>query len=187
MQLPEPERQGGMPLLTALGNRRSSRQFRPTPLSLPLLSSLLWAAFGISRPDTGGRTAPSALNAQEVDIYTALPNGLYLYAPRTHALHLVAEVNARKVMSYQDFVDVAPLDLIYVADSAHSPASPEERALYAATSVGAIAQNVYLFCAAMGLSTVARSMFNRRALGEALRLGLGEQVLLAQTVGYPRK
>jgi SagB-type dehydrogenase family enzyme len=186
MALPEPAREGGMPLMTALSKRRSGRQFKPLPLPLPVLSSLLWAAFGVNRPETGDRTAPSALNAQEIDVYAALPNGLYLYAPKAHSLHLVAEVDARKVTGYQDFVDVAPLDLIYVADNAHSPAKPEDGRVYAAVSVGAIAQNVYLYAASAGLATVTRALFDRKSLNEALRLGRDEHVLLTQTVGYPR-
>jgi nitroreductase len=187
LQLPAPEREGGLPLMTALSRRRSSRSFQAATLPLPVLSSLLWAAFGINRPDSGERTAPSALNAQEIDVYVALASGLYIYAADTHALHLVAEVDARRITGYQDFVDSAPLDLIYVADTAHTPGSAETRDIYAAICAGAIAQNVYLYCASAGLSTVARALFDRRALTEALRLSSDERVLLTQTVGYPAR
>lgn len=186
MPLPRPDLQGSVPLMTALGKRCSSRQFKPTPLPLPTLSSLLWAAYGINRPETGDRTAPSALNAQEVDVYAALTNGLYLYDPKAHALHLVAEIDARRVTGYQDFVDVAPLDLVYVADMTHTPANAEDRANYAAVCAGAVCQNVYLYCASAGLSTVARGLFDRKSLTKALRLSANERVLLTQTVGYPR-
>lgn len=82
LTLPEPDREGGMPLLSALARRQSGREFAETELPLPLLSNLLWSAFGINRPDTGGRTAPSAMNAQEVDVYVARPDGLYHWARR---------------------------------------------------------------------------------------------------------
>jgi nitroreductase len=136
---------------------------------------------------TLGRTAPSALNAQEIDVYVALAGGLYIYDARAHTLHLVADVDARRVTGYQDFVDEAPLDLVYVCDGAHlAPISEQTRALYAAASAGAIAQNVYLYCASTGLATVLRALFDHRALAQALGLGANERVLFAQTVGYRR-
>jgi hypothetical protein len=115
LELPAPIREGGAPLMHALLNRRSGREFAETELPAQMLSDLLWAACGINRADTGGRTVPSALNAQEVDLYVALAGGLHLYDAKAHALRLVAEVDARRVTGYQDFVDRAPLDLIYVA------------------------------------------------------------------------
>jgi SagB-type dehydrogenase family enzyme len=186
LALPEPVRDGGTALLAALTQRRSSREFAATQLPLALLSSLLWAAYGVNRPETGGRTAPSALNAQEIDVYVALPGGLYVYDARAHRLCLVKACDARRVTGYQDFVDHAPLDLIYVADHAHTGVIPEQlRRGYAAASAGAIAQNVYLFCAANGLATVVRGWFDRSALSAALDLGRDEEVVLTQTVGFP--
>jgi SagB-type dehydrogenase family enzyme len=187
IELPPPERTGGEPLMSALSRRRSERSFQKTPLPLPTLSNLLWAAFGINRPETGDRTAPSALNAQEVDVYAAMAEGLYIYAPKTHSLRLVAEVDARAVTGYQDFVDEAPLDLVYVADRGHTLAAvANHEQLYAAVCAGAVAENVYLYCASAGLSTVVRALFDRKALASALRLGKHEEVLLTQTVGYPK-
>ncbi|MET0411282.1 MAG: nitroreductase family protein [Polyangiaceae bacterium] len=102
-----------------------------------------------------------------------------------HGLRLVKECDARRVTGYQDFVDHAPLDLIYVADHAHTGAMPEQlRRTYAAASAGAIAQNVYLFCAANGLATVVRGWFDHKALTAALGLGPDEEVVLTQTVGF---
>ena len=93
-----------------LGLRRSSREFAGTELPLPLLSTLLWAAWGVNR-DEGGRTAPSAINAQEVELYVAMPGGAYLYEPEAHALRRVTSTDVRRVTGYQDFVDSAPMDL----------------------------------------------------------------------------
>ncbi len=186
LELPRPTREGGAPLMQALAKRQSGREFSEEPLPPQVLSDLLWAAFGINRPDGGGRTAPSALNAQEIDVYAALAGGLYIYDPKAHALRLVAEVDARRVTGFQDFVDRAPLDLVYVADQAHLEALPaEQRMLYAGVSAGAISENVYLFAASAGLATVVRALFDRDALASALRLSSKEHVLLAQTVGYP--
>lgn len=175
--LPPPELDGGEPLMRTLSRRRSERSFRKTPLPLQIVANVLWAAFGMNRPDTGDRTAPSALNAQDIDIYAALSDGLYLYAAKSHTLHLVSEADARRVTGYQDFVDDAPLDLIYVWDRARTPlAAGGQQATYAAICAGAITQNVYLYCASAGLATVARAFFDQKALAAALSLGLGESV-----------
>jgi SagB-type dehydrogenase family enzyme len=184
--LPAAEQHGGMPLRDALAARRSSREFVETPLPLPVLSNLLWAAYGINRQD-GGRTAPSALNAQEVDIYAALPDGAFKYDAEQHGLTLVAAVDLRRVTGYQDFVDDAPLDLVYVADHTRMRMVPaSKREPYACVAAGAIAQNVYLFAAANGLSTVIRAWIDRDAIADALGLTPDQQVLLSQTVGYPK-
>ena len=184
--LPAPAKQGGLPLLEALASRHSSREFAPDALPLPLLSGLLWAAFGVNRVD-GGRTAPSALNAQEIDVFVALPAGAYRYDAAAHALQLVAGSDLRRVTGYQDFVDQAPLDLVYVADHARMRLVPAaQRAAYAYFAAGAIAQNVYLFAAGNGLATVIRAWIDRGAIADALGLTHDQEVLLSQTVGYPK-
>ena len=182
--LPDANTSGGMSLMQALARRQSQREFAPEPLPLPVLSNLLWAAAGLNRPALGGRTAPSALNAQEVDLYVALPNGLYRYAALGHALHLVRATDVRRVTGYQDFVDTAPLDLIMVADYSRMKLVPVAmRMAYAHASAGAMAQNVYLYCAAEDLATVIRAWLDRDALSKAMGLGTEQQVLLSQTVG----
>ncbi len=184
--LPPPEKLGGMPLMEALSRRRSSREFAKDALPLPVLSNLLWAAYGVNRPD-GHRTAPSALNAQEVSVFVALPEGAYAYDGAAHALNLVAAADLRRVTGYQDFVDEAPVDLVYVADHARMTMVPvEQRAAYAYTAAGAIAQNVYLYAASSGLAAVIRGWIDRAAIADALGLTHDQQVLLSQTVAYPR-
>lgn len=186
LQLPAPERQGGMPVMEALSKRRSVREFSPSELPLPLLSNLLWAAFGVNRAD-GHRTAPTAINSQEVDIYVALPSGAYLYDASSHSLELVAGSDLRRVTGYQDFVDDAPLDLVFVADYGRMPMVPaDRRECYASVAAGAISQNVYLFAASSGLATVIRAWIDREAVANALGLTHDQQVLLSQTVGYPK-
>ncbi len=184
--LPPVEKHGGLPLMEALARRRSDREFAPEPLPTPVLSALLWAAWGVNRPD-GHRTAPTAIDCQEIDVYVALPEGAYLYDAAAHALHLVAARDVRRVTGYQDFVDEAPLDLVYVADHARMqlvPAGQRER--YASVAAGEIAQNVYLYAASAGLATVLRAWIDRDAIADALGLTHDQQVLLSQTVGRPR-
>ena len=183
--LPAPSRSGGMPLMEALQKRESRREFAPQALPDQTLSDLLWASAGINRPELGGRTAPSAMNSQEVQLYVALPQGLFRYEPATHTLQLEAATDVRRVTGYQDFVDTAPLDLIYVADHSRMKLVPvAQREAYAFTAAGAMAQNVYLYAASAGLATVIRAWFDRHALSQAMGLEADHQLLLAQTVGH---
>lgn len=185
--LPAPVKEGGMPLMTALSRRHSAREFASEQLPLPMLSNLLWAAFGVNRPD-GGRTAPSALNAQEIDVYVALPSGAYLYDAAANVLQLVTASDLRRVTGYQDFVDDAPLDLVFVTDHSRMKLVPVGlRESFASAAAGAISQNVYLFAAGNGLSTVIRAWIDREAIADALGLSHDQQVLLSQTVGYPKR
>jgi len=182
--LPPPTQVGGMPLMEALRRRQSQREFSADQLGSQRLSDLLWAAAGVNRPELGGRTAPSAMNAQEVELYVALETGLFRYEPKAHQLQLAVTSDVRSVTGYQDFVDNAALDLIYVADYSRMKLVPAaQREAYAFTAAGAMAQNVYLYCASVGLATVVRAWFDRHALSQAMVLGTDEQLLLAQTVG----
>jgi nitroreductase len=186
IRLPAPDKHGGMPLLDALAQRRSAREFAPTELPLQVLSNLLWSTFGVNRPD-GHRTAPTALNCQEITIYVALPSGAYLYDASANALELAAACDIRRVTGYQDFVEEAPLDLVYVADHGRMMMVPvRQRESYASVAAGAISQNVYLFAASSGLSTVIRAWIDREAIADALGLSHDHHVLLSQTVGYPK-
>lgn len=186
LALPPARTSGGMPLMQALQQRQSQRKFITTALPEQMLADLLWAGAGVNRPALGGRTAPSAMNSQEVDLYVALPAGLYLYEPAGHRLRLEVARDVRRVTGYQDFTDEAALDLVFVADHSRMKlVQAAQREAYAYTAAGAMAQNVYLFCAAQGLATVIRAWIDRDALFEAMALGADQQVLLAQTVGYP--
>jgi hypothetical protein len=182
--LSPPTRSGGMPLMSALSRRQSQREFAPDDLPEQILSDLLWAAGGVNRQDVGGRTVPSAMNSQEVLLYAAMPQGLFFYEPTSHELRLIVESDVRRVTGNQDFVDSAPLDLVFVADHARMGLVPAaQREGYAYATAGAMAQNVYLYCAAQGLATVIRAWFDRHALSQAMGLEADHQLLLAQTVG----
>jgi SagB-type dehydrogenase family enzyme len=184
IKLPEPQTNGGKPLMQALKERRSSRAFSDKELPQQVLSDLLWAAFGINRPDSGKRTAPSAVNMQEIDIFVAMHKGLYLYEPKQHILKPVLKEDIRGVTGKQDFVAAAPVNLIYVADYSRMDKVGNEKDFYSATDTGFIAQNVYLYCASEGLATVIRGWVDREALGKAMNLGPERRIILAQTVGY---
>src|SRR5579884_777356 len=183
IQLPPPDKSGGKPLLQALALRRSTREFSGKPLPPQMLSNLLWAAFGVNRPD-GRRTAPSANNGQEIDIYVALPDGVYVYMAEANVLKPVIAGDVRRATGTQEFVGSAPLDLVYVADDSRAEGSADEKLFFSAADTGFIAQNVYLFCASEGLGTVVRGSVDRDALAVALKLRAGERITLAQSVGY---
>jgi nitroreductase len=186
IKLPQPDMQGGKPLMQTLKERKTSREFSPQPLSLQVLSDMLWAASGINRAD-GHRTAPTALNMQEIDIYVAKADGLYLYDIKAHTLIPVVGEDIRALTGKQPFVKDAPVNLIYVADlSKMSRVKAEEADFYAATDTGFISQNVYLYCASAGLVTVVRGWIDKPALAKAMKLRSNQRVILAQTVGYPK-
>lgn len=182
--LPEPALPSTAGLEQALRNRRSLRAFAPEPLSLATLSALLWAGFGVNRRDSGNRTAPSAHNWQEIDIFVVLPEGAFRYDARGHRLLLIKAEDLRACTGTQDFVANAPLNLVYVADFARMrDAKREEQTFLTGADAGCIAQNVYLTCASMGLATVVRGLIERRRLAAALGLSTTERVVLAQSVG----
>lgn len=186
IRLPSPETVGGIPLMRALKARHSSREFDGRALPPQVLSNLLWAAGGVNRPDTGARTAPSAHDWREIDVYMATADGAYRYDPTTHTLKQVVAGDIRPLTGVQDFVATAPVNLVYVADlDRMSGAGAEDKAFYSAADAGFIAQNVYLYCASAGLAVVVRGLVDRDALGAALGLGKHQRIILAQTVGYP--
>ena len=188
IQLPKPQLDGGRPLMQVLKDRKSSREFSSQKLPLQVLSNLLWAASGVNRPESGRRTAPTAANWQEIDIYLAMAEGLYLYDAKSHLLKPVLAEDIRALAGRQPFVKDAPLNLIYVADfSRISRGTNEEKEFFSAADTGFIAQNVYLFCASEGLATVVRANIDKPTLSKTMKLGPDQKITLSQTVGYPKK
>jgi nitroreductase len=188
IKLVKPAQTGGMPLMNALARRQSSRSFAVRPLTDQVLSNLFWAADGVNRPDSGKRTAPTAMNKQEIDIYVALEEGLYLYDAKKHTLSLILDKDIRPLTGRQGFVNKAALNLVYVADMSSIPGfNREEKVLYAGADTGFIGQNVYLFCASEGLVTVIRGFIDKDALGKAMNLKSSQMIILSQTVGYKEK
>jgi len=184
--LPSPSFGDDTFLMTALKNRRSTRSFSSKPLPQQMLSNLLWAAFGVNRPEYGYRTAPSPMNSQEIEIYVAAANGLYLYDARFHQIIKLSDKDLRESCGIQKFVAHAPLNLVYVADfSKLGDKTDDKKLFYAAADTGFISQNVYLFCAAYGLATVVRDWISRSVLAAKMNLREQQKIILAQTVGYP--
>jgi SagB-type dehydrogenase family enzyme len=188
IELPKPQLDGGRPLMQVLKDRHTTRAFSTEKLPYQMFSNLLWAAFGINRPDTGGRTAPSAMNWQEIDLYVATADGLFLYDAKANLLKPIVKEDIRALTGSQPFVKEAPVNLIYVSDLARTNrASSEDRDLYTGADAGFISQNVYLFCASEGLATVVRGSVDRLALAKVMKLRPEQRIVLAQSVGRPKQ
>lgn len=201
LQLPAPARDAADPILAAFELRKTTRDISPTPLSLQQLSDLLWSAFGVNREvgpfGAPGRTAGSASNSQEIDLYVALADGAYLYDATHCRLGLVTESDLRAsamTPGQQGMTPAAPVQLIYVADlhrlthtvGFEEPGlhDPEVQKSYYYVDTGLIAENVYLFAAAHGLAAWFHNC-DRTALARGLGLDARQRVLFAQSVGYP--
>ncbi|MGA2273729.1 MAG: nitroreductase family protein [Bryobacteraceae bacterium] len=184
--LPAPQTSGGRPLMQVLKERKSVREFGPEQISRQTLANLLWAAWGINRED-GRRTAPSASNRQEIEVYVITADGAYIYDAKANALKPVVRTDIRKLAGTQAYVADAPVNLVYVADTAKLGGDDPGKLATANADTGFIAQNVYLFCASEGLGTVVRGSVDRASLGKGLNLRAEQRIILAQSVGYARK
>jgi len=188
IKLLAPQTENGKPLMQVLKERKSMREFSAKELPLQVLSDLLWAADGINRPESAHRTAPSAMNMQEIDIYVAKVDALYLYDAKVNSLIPVVLGDIRALTGKQPFVKDAPVNLIYVADlTKMSRLSAVDADFYAAADTGFISENVYLYCASFGLATVVRGSIDKPALVKAMKLRQDQKIILAQTVGYPKE
>ena len=189
IQLPKAQMDGGKPLMQALKDRKSARTFSVEKLPMQTLANMLWAACGINRPDLGQRTAPSAMNRQEIDIYVATVDGLYLYNAKANELEPIVTGDIRALTGRQPFVAEAPVNLVFVTDYSKmgERMGDDQKDFYSAADTGFISENVYLYCASEGLSTVVRATIDKPALAKAMKLRPDQKVILSQTVGYPKK
>lgn len=186
IKLPQPNLNRAGSVMKALSERHSTREFAAKALSLADLSDLLWAANGINRKDSGKRTAPSALNKQDVDVYVVLPEGSYLYDAKSHALNLVAEGDYRDaVAGGQAFVKSAPVSLVLISDlSRFGDAKNERTRLMGAVDAGIVSQNISIFCSAAKLATVPRASMDLEQLKKVLKLKDTQIPMMNHPVGY---
>ena len=193
IKLVSPDKTGGMPLMKALKSRKTTRDISGRELSPKQLSELVWSANGINRKD-GKRTSPAAQNRQEIDLYVVLKEGIYLYEAATHSLIPVVEGDYRKETGQQDFVEIAPVNLVFVLTAGKKGGSArradreaeEDRIRMACISAGCQTQNVSLYCASEGLGTTVRGWIDRERFSKAAKLQEGQYILIAQTVGHPK-
>lgn len=184
ISLPAPSKSGGSSIMEALWQRQSVRKCAEKELSLETLANLVWAANGINRPEDGKRTAPSAMNKQEIDIYVVKKEGAYKYIPKQHKLSLVNGGDFRAaVAGRQEVVKSFPVSIVLVADMSKWD-NKEQSFLMAGADAGYVSQNICLYCAANGLATFPRGSMDKEALKKALKLNDAQMPLLNNPVGY---
>lgn len=177
INLPEPAKTGGKPLMEALSDRQSNRNYTGKELDNQTLSNLLWAAHGFNRPDK--RTSATSQNKQEMSVYVVIKDRAYLYDAKENKLKLqVSDNNLIAALGQPNISEKAAIVLVYVADMA--TASNREAGFI---DSGAIAQNVYLYCASAGLGSVVRASFKRPDLHNIMKLKQNEEITIVQAVG----
>jgi nitroreductase len=177
----------GMTVMEALKNRKSTNGFQTTSLPKDKVLEMLWSAWGINRPDSGKRTAPSAVNAQEIDIYVLLAEGAYVYDAKANQIVSVSDQDLRPKLAVQGFMRDAPVHLVFVADYAKFKIVPQtQKELYSSCHTGFIGQNVYLYCASQGLGAHFYASVDRSGLKDKLKLRDDQAVIFGQAVGYPK-
>jgi nitroreductase len=195
--LPPPEKEGGKSVLASLLERKTIRTISSKELPMQTISNLLWAAFGVNRDSAAfgkkGRTAPSASNSQEIDLYVALPNGVYIYEAIDHCLFPVAEGDFRARAGRRG-AENAPISVFYIADLSRydlgpsqpdrAIGDPEVQKSYYYTDTGFIAQNIYLYAASFGLAAWFHNCDKKNTINE-FNLKPNQRVLFAQSIGYP--
>jgi SagB-type dehydrogenase family enzyme len=189
IKLPAPTKQGGMPLMQALNERQTIRDYADEALTMQQIADVLWAAVGVNRPQSDNRrTSPTARNAQEIEVYVFIESGVYYYDAVKHELVLVKKGDHRKDAAMQEFAQKAPLLLTFVADydKFGERGNPETNAFYGATDAGFASQNVYLYCASEGLGTVVLGMIDREKIAETVSLKNGKAIL-SQAVGKVKR
>jgi nitroreductase len=187
--LQSPDTGRGIPVMTALAQRASEREFDTTPLDLRDLSDLVWAANGINRPDEGKRTAASAMNAQDIDVYVSMESAVYRYDAHRHLLEPVADGDHRHVIAgRQEQVARAPAIFVVVSDISRFGIGEDSLKLHwAALDAGLVAQNILIFCASEGFAALPRSSMDRERLSEILMLSDSEYLMLNIPVSYRRE
>ena len=186
--LPKPQTTIGRPFMQVLQERKTIREFSTEKVPLQQLANLLWAGFGINRATNSHRTAPSAMNSQEIDIYVASAEGVYVYDAAGHQLKPVLAQDIRLKTGSGAFMKDAPLSLVFVADySRLTKSKAEEKPFYAAIDTGFISENIYLYCASEGLGTVIHMAGDTAGLAKAMQLKPEQKIVIAQAVGFPKK
>ena len=189
IQLPEPQREGGAPLLNCLAGRSSYRDFADSSFSLQELSNLLWAAGGVNRPDEGKLVYPTAMNVKDLIIYAVTAEGVYRFDPQTHSLTETASGDFRADTGKQPYVSGAAVCLVYVQDtnawnSLKIKADKDGIIGCGFIHAGSAAQNASLYIASQGWGGVVRTSFDQEKLSGILGLTEGQIVKLTQSIGF---
>jgi SagB-type dehydrogenase family enzyme len=185
IKLPDPQLEKGKPLMQALKDRQSIRDYSPREIPLQEMANLLWAANGINRKEANKRTAPSAMNRQEIEVYVSTREGLYRYDAQQHALITIHNRDIRALTGVQPYVGTAPVNLVIVADLSKMGDDRQAALQTANIDAGFVSQNIYLYCASENMATVVRGSVEREKLAGEMGLAPDLYIVVAQTVGYP--
>lgn len=187
IKLNEPVKTGGISVMETFAKRQSSSEFADKELSIQDLSNLLWAANGINR-ENGKKTAPSAQNSQDIDVYVALPNAVYKFDAQANNLILISEGDYRGLAGGKKDNPLPPSILYIVADaSKYKPSaynSIEHITDMNKVDAGIVSQNISIFCSGMGLGTKPRAQMNHAELKKVLKLSDSQTLMLNHPVGY---
>jgi len=180
--LPAPAKTGGMPLMQALAERKTIRDYKPGELDAATLSEILYAAVGVNRPD-GKLTIPTALNMQDIVVYAALPGAVYRYDAKANKLVRIDAGDFRaELITRKDLANNSACILVYASDTSKNR-TPETK--FSAIHVGEASQDVYLYCASKGLGTVSLGMYDEKGVRKVFKLDDKMTVILAQAIGFP--
>jgi len=187
IKLHKPNIKSAKSIMQTFQDRRTDREYSSKDLSIEDISNLLWAACGINRPD-GRRTAPTARNSQEIDVYLINKDGAYLYVPQDDLLQPIYTGDLRPALaSGQNFVLDAPISILIIGDIAKLSMDNDDRAMkMMCCDAGIVSQNINIFCAANNLATVPRAMMDEKSLRDALKLKDSQHPILNNPVGYKK-
>lgn len=185
IKLPEPQLDKGKPLMQALQGRQSIRSYSDKDIPVQEMANLLWAANGINRKDVNKRTAPTAQNKQEIEIYLSNKDGLFLYDAQQHALVTIHNRDIRALTGMQPYVATAPANIIIVADLSKMGSDRQANLQTANIDAGFVSQNIYLYCSSENMATVVRGSVDREKLAAEMGLDPQYYIVVAQTIGYP--
>jgi len=186
--LNKPDTTKGLPVMKAFASRASATKWDTAALKLQDLSDLLWATDGINRISNGKRTAPSAMNAQDVDVYVFLKSGAYLYDATKNTLNLIAAGDNRKLCEgKQGFTDTPPVFLVLISDISRFKAGTDStKIILAAEDAGIVSENISVYCAGVGLSTRPRDTMDDKKLSDLLKLKTSQHLMLNNPVSYKK-
>ena len=190
IHLPKPSLDNKVTLMQALQNRHSTREYADKQIPDDVLSTVLWAACGINRASEGRITAPSAINAQDIQVYVVRQDGAYLYQPKDHSLQKVSSKDLRTaVAGRQSFAASAPVSLVLVSDHNKFPQQMpyEAKTRMGVVDAGYVSENICLACSALGLNTVPRMTMDTETLKKELGLGDNYDFVLNSQIGYPKE
>jgi SagB-type dehydrogenase family enzyme len=187
IKLPKPLMENKVTLMEALQNRHSSREYSEKQITDSELSTVLWAACGINRPESGKLTVPSAINAQDIQVYVIRQDGAYLYQPKENMLKKVSSRDLRALVAgRQAFAATAPVSLVLVSDHTKFGKARNAYERLGVIDAGYVSQNICLACSALGLNTVPRMTMDTEGLRKELGLDSNYDIIINSQIGYPK-